>query len=65
MRFKNKPQPSNGDTRIKTKFLLFPKKIKGETRWLEKTSWQEECLKYYSALWSDYVVRWDEVNWID
>lgn len=65
MRFKQNPLPKNGDTRIKTKFLLFPKKINRETRWLEKGSWKEMCDVYYSPSQGDWVITWDEVNWID
>ena len=38
MRWKEKPPPNDnkyGDTRVVRKFLLFPKKLRKETRWLE------------------------------
>ena len=65
MRFKQKPKPEHRDTRIKTKFLLLPNKIEGETRWLEKTSWKETCNKYYSQFWECWVTKWIGNNWID
>lgn len=41
MRFKPKRLPSIGSTRVKSRFLLFPKQIDGECRWLEKATWSE------------------------
>lgn len=37
-----KTRPSSGSTRRVTKFLCFPKRIDGETRWLETATWEEE-----------------------
>ena len=42
MRIKKK---KNGTRRIKSGFLIFPKTINGETRWLESATWIEY---YYS-----------------
>lgn len=41
MRWEDKPYvgPKWGDRRTKTGFLLFPKCMAGEWRWLEKASW--------------------------
>jgi len=36
-----KMRPVAGDTRIKWGFLLFPKVINSEMRWLVATSWYE------------------------
>ena len=38
MRWKEKPRPANGDKRVKRVWLLFPKCVAGEWRWLE-TAW--------------------------
>lgn len=65
MRFKQKPLPNDGDTRIKTKFLLFPKKINGETRWLEKSSWEEVCEIYDNSPYYMDIISWDAFRWID
>ena len=35
MKWKAKPTPKNGDTKIVKKFALFPIRIKDEVRWLE------------------------------
>jgi hypothetical protein len=49
MRWKEKPRFNNGDRRLRTAFLFFPKTINGETRWLETASWIE---KYF--MWEDF-----------
>jgi hypothetical protein len=60
-----KTLPSIYETRIKTKFLLFPKKIGHEIRWLEVASWKEEFRPYYPC---DYPQIsdgwWKGVNWL-
>ena len=52
MRFK---LPRQDDTRIKTRFLFFPKTIGYEKRWLEFATWYE---KYYEPFW-------ESESWID
>ncbi len=42
MRWRLQPPPKIGDTREVTKFLLWPKTIRGEWRWLERAKWQEK-----------------------
>ena len=37
------------------KFLLFPKEINNEVRWLETASWREELVE---ARWVDNADRW-------
>jgi len=44
--------PKSGDLRVRAKFLLFPKRIGVETRWLEWASWVEE-----------YYVDWEVAFW--
>lgn len=41
MRWKEKSEPPLGMTRKKTRFLLFPKRIGNETRWLEVCDFEE------------------------
>ena len=48
-----------GDTRIKRRFLLIPKCIKSELRWLELAEWEEE----YSYNWASGG-EWIETRWI-
>ncbi len=49
-------EPKFNDTRIKARFLLFPKMVRSQTRWLEYAKWKE----LYSA---DY--GWIAVEWIN
>lgn len=59
MRYKD---PNPHDTRIKKRFLILPKKINGETRWLEFATWEESYCheKYYSR-----TIKWNVIRWID
>lgn len=53
-----------GESRTKNKFLIFPKCINNEWRWLEKTSWiQSVKTKYHGGF--DYTVGWKDIRWID
>ena len=47
-KIKNKINPVSGDVRIKTKFLIFPKKCGNEVRWLESATWKET---YFYSFW--------------
>ena len=40
-----------GTTRIVTRWLLFPRDIEGETRWLGWASWKQEYVQYWG--WTD------------
>jgi len=54
-------------TRTKTKFLLLPKKIRQETRWLEKATWKEMYnwhTKFEPPLYEEGW-RWEAFKWID
>jgi hypothetical protein len=44
-----------GETRVKTRFLVIPKKINGKWRWLEVATWHDEYDGY----------RWESCGWID
>ena len=45
----------NFDRRIKTGFLILPKKLDNEWRWLERASWEQE---YYDGFWwSDHWIE--------
>lgn len=64
MRGKCKVTPTNGETRQRTKFLLFPKCIDGTWRWFEVATYTEE-------FWRDYVNYealdfecWSGVRWL-
>ena len=48
-----------GAQRTRRKFLLFPKYVNGETRWLETACWTENRVSGY--LESPY---WESLKWI-
>lgn len=60
MRLYMKPDPHIGQIRKKSKYLIFPKKIGTQLRWLEKATWEE---KYgYGKLDNK---RWIAFKWIN
>lgn len=53
----------SGDTRIISKFLLLPKSLDGEMRWLERVK-----IKQVFQFYMDFVVvceEWEDIKWID
>jgi hypothetical protein len=60
MRWNN---PRRNDTRIKSGFLLFPKTLDKETRWLEHAYWLEiyELIGY--NVYGESLFRWREKAW--
>jgi len=48
-----------GDSRYRDRFLLFPKAIGNEWRWLERARWKE----VYSFNYADS--GWDATEWVD
>jgi len=60
MRFKNHIHIV-GNKRTRKAFLLFPKRINNETRWLEVAKWiQEERHNFYNGVW-----YWVNLFWVD
>ena len=55
-------QPELGKTRTITKFLIFPKTINGETRWLEKVTYTQVVV--YNIL-HDTGIKWKDCKWVD
>jgi hypothetical protein len=57
-------KPEAGQERIRSEFLLLPKTISGETRWLERAGWLEryfvpsQSVLFIPPYW--YPVRWLE-----
>lgn len=61
-----KKHPEINDTRIIKKFLLFPKRIEYETRWLEVASWEEKFTLYYLPhVLSHGSAFWDSIKWVE
>jgi hypothetical protein len=58
MRWEKLPYTKSGDRRIRSRFLLFPFRIKNEVRWLEKAKWEE----VYSCGWGDGW--WTPIQWL-
>lgn len=56
-----------GDNRVKTRFLWFPKCIHGEKRWLERAAWREIYVREtFDDLFGDaYRLQWLPTKWID
>ena len=55
-----------GVERIITKFLLFPKKLDNEWRWLEKASIRQKVMKMDvggSMQWGKYKHQWRDIRW--
>ena len=66
MKIIHKADPSPEEKRIKTKFLLFPKRIRNETRWLEKASWKQRYVAYVSRINDEPMGgEWLNVKWED
>ena len=54
----NTRRPVSGDIRTVTMFLLFPKTINGETRWLEHADIKQEWRPNYTGSeWAD--IKWE------
>jgi len=71
MRWKHKESIKEGDIRIKSKYLIIPKCIDKEYRWLEKVTYQQEYTKIYvyeyfiGDILFYYYFKWKDVKWID
>jgi len=63
MRWTPKPEPHDLDTRMKRRFLLLPKTIGEETRWLEFAAWLEEYHIGCNGR-NGIVTYWKETEWL-
>jgi hypothetical protein len=52
-------EPKIGETRERSAFLLVPKYIAREARWLERARWEET----YQLL--GFGLEWEPTRWID
>jgi hypothetical protein len=60
-----KKYPKKYESRTKTKFLLFPKRIGTELRWLETASWREEFVPEHPILYPNNLDGyWRPLKWI-
>ena len=56
-------QNEKGDQRVRRRFLVLPKSIGGEVRWLEVASWKEEFFELYGP--NGYWSEWLGTEWVD
>ena len=60
MRWKKRPKPKIGDTRIVKRFLLFPKNLNNDVVWLE-VAHIRQCIYH-----GDYFgYTWKDQEWVD
>lgn len=60
-----KPSPREGDTRAKRRFLLIPKIIQRELRWMEWASWEEEATSMVRlAPGCEVKIHYTYIKWI-
>jgi hypothetical protein len=66
MRWKTKQSPNIGDTRVVKRFLLFPKEIDGEYRWLEVSRIEQRYERDYISvgLGMGSYCRWQDSAWV-
>ena len=62
MKWKSNKELSIGDIRTKTKFLLFPRNINDEVRWLEKASYKQKYRIFYNREYQWY--GWEDKEWV-
>lgn len=65
--FRNR-EPIEGQTRLIGKFLLFPKIINRELRWLEYAYYEQVAVKTDvggSMEWGNYKNKWRNKKWVN
>jgi hypothetical protein len=64
MKWKEKRLPNHGELRRVKRFLLFPKKILYEWRWLSTEEW---CERWFDAIGTAGITKegWKPMYWID
>ena len=65
MRFKHKPEPRIGELKIVVRFLVFPKRIGNETRWLESAAWRRRWIASEVRGNEVFGGRWSDLEWVD
>lgn len=61
MRWFQEQKLTAGTRRNNRGFLFLPKTIKGETRWLEKATWEEAWV--FDGVWGIWI--WEPLRWLD
>jgi len=67
MKWKARKSARVGERRVRSAFLLLPKRIGDETRWLEFSKWEEENLlvPHPDLGWLCPEEKWIPKKWID
>jgi len=60
---KKEQQPREGDRRIAEQFLLFPKYLDDEWRWLELTQIHQEYQPVYWVVDIATIWGWEDLHW--
>ena len=61
-----KTRPEQNTLRMRKGFCFLPKTIRGETRWLEKATWEERATYWVHAISEqDAGWSWVPIRWID
>lgn len=63
-----KPSPKPGDARVVRRFLLLPRCVSGEYRWLEWAQVKQEAFMgwaFVPDIPSHEVLKWRDVAWAD
>ena len=62
---KRPPEPN--DRRERRMFLVWPKEIAGESRWLEYAVWEEQLMEITNSLsyTREPYLRWRAVRWVN
>lgn len=60
MRWRAEPKPKDGEERVISAFLWWPRTIGGETRWLETASWRQWLEACFFDEWRD--MRWEDAK---
>lgn len=69
MQWKKKRDNQLGDTRIVTKFLLIPRCIGGEWRWLQNASYNQEQMFVSETCFvidgpMSQILKWVSTSWV-
>lgn len=69
MRHQCAQRPKEGESRIIEKFLLFPKRVNNETRWLERSRIKQKLIPQFDMFsddpYSGWYLGWIDMEWIN
>ena len=60
MRWLGKRVTTTDDTRITEKFLIIPRRVKGQWRWLERSAYKQQWIKYNNSP----THYWANICWV-